>query len=358
MSAPRDGHSMNDGQIYLRWPAERFYWVLIPDRDVGLPGAPRRERGPLAADLAEQISEAIPIDSTLYHTTLVEVPGLGSLACVALCADLDTLDVQAQTLGPASAPSHLREMVPPGVIGQLNLLHGIYEPRIVRRARSAVTAAGLWCAAVVLGLAAVGFHVRAWSGAQARVRLLEAQDQIARQALDLHPAESLMPGRFEKQLSQAGSSTDSPARLALAYSALLRERGDGIRAQRPEDAGLSLQDVLRAWPRTVETRIESLSVGESSVRLVGSVGALDDASKLTEALRTVPGWSLEQPQISMAGDRATVRTTLVRIDRDTPAQPKAAASRAAVPTPGQGRGAATLGAISRAQSAGQPGGGQ
>lgn len=357
MSAPRVDHSMNDGQIHLRWPAERFYWVLIREPHNVHLGGPSGERVSLTAGLTEQIAESIPIDATLCHSTLVDVPGVGTLACVALCADLDTLDDQAQTLRPASVPSHLREVVPSGVIDQLNLLHGIYEPRVVRRARSAVTAAGLWCAAAVLGLATLGFQVRAWTAARASIRLWESRIQIAGQALEQHPAEFLMPGRFEKHLSQVGVPTDFPVRLDAAYAALLRERGDAIRTQLPEDAGESLQDVLRAWPRTLETRIESLSVGESTVRFVGSVTSLDDASKFTEAMRKVPGWSLEQPQVSMAGDRVTVRAALVRVDRDAPAQPKAAASPPfhAIDL---ARVVATSGAVQRSQSEMHAGGGR
>jgi|GEM_PF-2801906 len=319
------GHAVIvDEAIHLRWPADRFYWVVIaeaPNADA----AAYRDGTLDAAPFGEQIAEAVPVEPSLTHAALVGLKSGGVVACVALCADLDTLGSQVRTLRPVDAPDHLGDRVDADALDALNLLHGVYEPLVVRRARSAIHAAVWWSAAAVVTLAACGLHTRAWVDIRAAANLDDERQRLAERVLTSHPPEAIMrsldagedrdnatPSGGRSTVHESLAATDAPARLETAYAVLQRERGDAVRGLRPADAGISLQALLHAWPRDLKTRIDSLTIGEASLRLSGSLDSLEDAATLTDALRSVPGWAVEQPQVSMLGDRATLRTTMLR----------------------------------------------
>ena len=304
----------SENREHVCWPADRFYWVLIP-------AAASVDRAPLTgarldpSNVADAISEAVPIDGSLIHWSVITLPDGAALACVALCTDLDALDPEVRTLRPVGVPPHLANRVDADTISDLNLLHGVYESPVIRRARSALVAAWVWTAAATIALTGGGLSVRAWTDARSAAQINEARERLAARTLETTSVASSPPESSPSPMSGKTSSLSASQRLESAKARLERERGDRVRVLASHDAGDAIQDVLTAWPRDLQTRIDSLSIGESSLRLSGSLASLDDVATLTEHLRSVRGWTLEQPQVSMLGERATIRTTMLRETR-------------------------------------------
>jgi hypothetical protein len=271
--------------------------------------------------VADAIAESVPIDGSLIHWSVVTLSDGAALACVALCTDLDALDPEVRTLRPASVPHHLASRVDTDTIGDLNLLHGVYESPVIRRARSALVAAWVWTAAATIAMTGVGLSVRAWTDTRSAAQINEARERLAARTLEITSVASTSPEPSPSSMSSKTDGTIASKRLESAKAWLERERGDRVRALASPDAGDAMQDTLASWPRDLQTRIDALSVGEASLRLSGSLASLDDVARLTEHLRSVRGWNLEQPQVSMLGERATIRTTMLRETRSKRSKP-------------------------------------
>lgn len=304
----------SENREHVCWPADRFYWVLI-QAAASVDRAPSKGARLDPSSVADAIAEAVPIDGSLIHWSVITLPDGAALACVALCTDLDALDPEVRTLRPVGVPPHLANRVDADTISDLNLLHGVYESPVIRRARSALVTAWVWTAAATIALTGVGLSVRAGTDVRAAAQINEARERLAARTLEATSVASSTLESLSDSMASQTSPLSASKRLESAKTLLERERGDRVRALASPDAGDAMQDVMASWPRDLQTRIDSLSIGESSLRLSGSLASLDDVARLTEHLRSVRGWALEQPQVSMLGERATIRTTMLRETR-------------------------------------------
>jgi len=294
--------------LHLRWPASRFYWVVLaPEKlgEIGVVGTVP-PRGTLESRLADEL----PVDVAEVHAVFVSLGERGVLACAVPIADLESLPDSARTLGPDAAPASLAELVPPETVASLNLLEGLYEPACVRSARRAVWTSEMWVAAALLGIVAVGLHLRASTDRRAAIEANQAARDIASNAITTTAI---------GHMDEAGSTGETNAieQLSAVVTRLARGRGEPASAARPADAAIAMAGLLARWPKALETRMDSVAVGETSIRLAGSVATFDEASVLTEALKGMSGWDAEQPQVAAQGSRVSIRTTLNRAARSS-----------------------------------------
>jgi len=288
-----------DDSLHLRWPASRFYWAVLKPAVDGDPG-----RG--AALLEELLAEELPVDVAEVHAVFVQLGERGVLACAVMIEELESLPSSVRTLGPEGLPTGLEQIVPREAVATVNLLQGLYEPACVRRARRAVWTSGLWIAAVLIMIVGIGLHVIAQADRAAAEASKRAAERAAAEALGTNGAAE----EDEQQRDALGRLHDMVTRLA-------RERGEQALEARPGDAAAVLAALLGQWPRGLPARMDSVAVGETSIRLAGSVATFDEASVLTEALKGMSGWDAEQPQVAAQGSRVSIRTTLNRAARSS-----------------------------------------
>lgn len=292
--------------LHPRWPASRFYWAVVTPAVLGNLG--HVGAVPPQATLETLLAEVLPVELSDVHAVFVSLGERGVLACAAPIRDLESLPESTRTLSPDGVPGGIAELVPPETVASFNLLQGMYEPASVRHARQGVWTSAAWMAAAVIAIVGLGLHLRASAD---RRRAMESQQAAQRIASDA------IATRAITQVDGAVKAGQQNAldQLHTVVSRLSRERGDQASGARPADAAVAMAALLGLWPKVLATRMDSLAFGEASIRLTGSVPSFEEASVLTDALKAVPGWNAEQPQVTAQGNRVSVRTNLTRSAR-------------------------------------------
>lgn len=294
--------------LHPRWPASRFYWAVLTPAvlgDIGYVG-----NVPPRATLETLLAEELPVDVADVHAVFVSLGERGVLACAVPVTDLESLPDSARTLGPNGVPTGLADIGPPETVASLNLLQGLYEPACVRHARQAVWTSATWIAAALIAIVGLGLHLQASADRRAAIEAQHAARRIASDAIAT---------RAITQVDGAVNTGQQNAidQLHAVVTRISRERGDQASSARPADAAMAMAGLLSQWPKGLATRMDSLAFGETSIRLAGTVASFEDASVLTDALKAIPGWDAEQPQVTAQGNRVSIRTSLTRAARSS-----------------------------------------
>lgn len=252
----------------LTWPASRFYWAELE-------GPPIRRPGPLPPGPALLFQDDVPVEVAALHAVAAPLPEGRLAVCAAARSDLAELPASTIALTPESLPPHLdgRGLTPES----FDLLVGDFEPAPLRRRRLGTHA--LAAAATLL----CGLFVAA--GLDRRAAHWDATAAAARGAAARLLA-SVAPGR------DAGD-------LAAELTRLQTIRQGLAIAPPPRDASLVLASVLDAWPASVPSAPQSLSVGPAGVVL--SVAVEGEASAFLGEFRAPPGWTMEEPRLNASG---------------------------------------------------------
>ncbi len=186
----------------------------------------------------------------------------------------------------ASAPGSEQADVDPAT---LNLLVSEFEPRAFRRARQRrqTLAAALVLLAALIATSGLLRRAAHWKGVTEESRAAFAE-LIARAAPngDEHA--------LERELAQRRASARASGALAT-----------------PPDAGVTLAQLLAAWPADVPSKPQSIVITPSGVRssssasagqsVAVSVSVEGDPADFLKAFRTPVGWTMDEPRLNTAG---------------------------------------------------------
>ncbi|GMV25104.1 MAG: hypothetical protein AMXMBFR58_11350 [Phycisphaerae bacterium] len=270
--------------VHACWPVERFYWALL-DVPVVAPG-------PLPQALEDELADLVPVAVEDLHAVVTPVTtgsarGIGQAAvCAVPRAMLDQLPSAARSLTPSGVPGFLVGVCE---AGQFNLLVGAYEPRALRAQRRRALLVGVAAMVAVSSLACIGL-----------LRREIAWDAAARDASLAH-----------EQLLASSSITvksDDPFALAREIDRLRRATDARAVPTLPRDAALSLADLLRAWPASIEAEPKSITVRPEGVWLTVEIQGSPDA--FLGAFTAPEGWSLDEPRVSSVRGVATLNLQL------------------------------------------------
>lgn len=256
---------------HVTWPADHFFWAVIE-----APGV--RRTGELPAGLWPMLEEDVPAEAADLHAVCVPVSG-GILAiCAAEKSVLANMHAETISLTPESLPHFIQSLnLTPE---QFNLLVGSFEPMPTRSRRVRQHA---YAAAIVLlcgALVSFGLHRRAsrWDERADAARLAASS-----------VAATITPSGTTSDLA-AESTRLQATRDALAILKL------------PPDASLALVAVLHAWPTSVPSKPQTISIGQSGISISTSVEG--DAAAFLKAFSPPPGFTLDEPRLN-ASDKLT-----------------------------------------------------
>jgi len=278
-----EGDAVVFSETHTRWPAAAFYWSILDAP--GVPVTSLRPPTAPAAALDLLLASDLPLSVDDVHAVYRRLDARRVLACAAPTTSLHSLPRDSLSLSPMGWPEVIESECVNLKPSDFNLLVGTFEPRPVRRAR---TARALWVSGGVLligVLAAIGFERRAsaWTSDAAGARA--ALHEVLLAALpDEPPASTVRPLRLKTELDQ-----------------LRRTRGPEHVNDAPADAAVALSHLLASWPAGWLADTHLVSVSESSLSM--NVRVDGDPQKLLEGLSPVPGWVREEPRVSRAGDR-------------------------------------------------------
>jgi hypothetical protein len=253
---------------HATWPAEHFYWALLD-----APGV--RNTGTLPPGLTPILEEFLPVDVNLLHAVCVPLTAGRLAVCASPWQHLADLPPGTLTLSPATLPPFLASE---GIAStQFNLLIEAFEPAPLRLARLKRHATMAALVAICGVLAAIGLHRR-----ESHL----SYDAKAAQAASLRLADSIVPGCLPQHLATHANH------LQIRHDALKK-------AAHPPDASLSLAALLHAWPATLPSKPQSISVTPTGISV--SVSLDGDPAKFLEALSPPAGWSPDEPRLNSAG---------------------------------------------------------
>lgn len=278
----------------VRWPAERFYWAVLPAR-AGV--EPRRARGGktgdagevpagLLTDLAEQLP--IPIEE-VFAVCVASVTGL--VVCAALRHELEEVPPETMRVTPTEVPATLAAPGDEGVeAARFNLLVGAFEPPTQRARRVQRHLFALTLTVLVGGLLLTGLVRRTAFWEQAAEDVTERTDRLVTAALP--------PGIPPQAL---------PAEVARLQRASLT----ASKFKPPPDAALALAALLEAWPSGAPGAPQSLSVSETGITLSVLIegqgeGGYDPAQAFLSAFQPPRGWVMLEPRLNSGPDFARI----------------------------------------------------
>jgi hypothetical protein len=292
--------AMSDGDLRARWPAERFYWATIDATPLG-----RAAAAPTRAQLAFLMEPVLPVPLEQVHCEFVRI---GPRRFVGCAADRERLEVlrhdrpDLELLLPEAAPEPIRAALEVAghadAIERLNLLGGAFEPPAIRglRRRAGIELVAL-AALLLLGLI-VGVSLRRGAYADAASAADERRRALIVAALGPGDRDGLPP-----ELRLLAELRRLEQRAGAAGAAM---------AAMPRDASPVLAAVLAAWPEGVDATFESLLVADEAVSLRGLAVDAATAQRISQALSTIDGWRLEQPQFRTSRQRVSFAIDLRR----------------------------------------------
>lgn len=253
---------------HATWPTDRFFWAVLD-----APGLKRA--GVLPIGLLPMLEEEAPVDAIDLHAVCVPLRDGGLAVCAAEQAALSEVQPATLSLTPESVPPFLEGRVAPE---RFNLLLGAFEPRPIRARRVKQHA---FAAATVLLcglLVAIGLHRRAsrWESLADSARAAAAE------------------------LAAAHAPTGRPEDLAAEANRLRATRESLAKAVAPPDGALALASVLHAWPASVPSKPQSISVSPAGISV--SVSLEGDPAAFLRGFTPPPGWALDEPRLNTAAN--------------------------------------------------------
>lgn len=272
----RVNRTSSSPNTHVSLPPERFYWCLIH-------GSPWRGAGQLPIGMMPMLADEVPIDTELLHAVGAPAEDGSLVVCAMPRDELDDLTAGPLSLTPSKLPDTLGAS---GVDAQsVELLVGDYEPRAVRRARSARSA----IVAVTIALCSIavtlGLHRRA-----------DDARSLARRAA-----------------SELASIDTASIGSALAARRALQEELARTPLRRDITGDLAL--LLADWPID-QGQLRSVSIDGDQVNIAATTEF--DAAALIAAVRAPTGWAADEPRVTSAGEVARVSISMRPLSKDTP----------------------------------------
>lgn len=265
----------------VEWPPERFFWAVLETTSI-------RKPCELPTTLLTELQEDLPCPVEETHAMCAPTKDGRIVVCAAKRVELDGMVEIASCLTPARLPAELSAFVSPT---SLNLLVGDFEPSVTRhaRVRQHVFAAALVFLAAVLG--SVGLHRRA-------------------------EHDRALAAKYDSQLRFIPeSAVATPGQISVEDLRLLAEAASksGIQAF---DTPSDLADLLRAWPASVPSTPQSISLAADAVSV--SVKIDGDPTPFLTAFHAPSSWKLEQPRVNTSGEVSRVNLELRRQNGGNP----------------------------------------
>lgn len=275
---------------------EKLYWAVLDPKPLGRRLIARSECGFLFED-------ALPVPIESVHASYRWLADGRVVACGIDRGRLEAIDrTRMLTLVPSAIPEPVR-----AVLGEtaatalgsddLNLLVGAFEPVAVGRARrrwlvSVASIAIVITSLVVVGVVRRGIALERAVGIvdERRAELLKAAYAGERASASALPPEYRLVGEL-RQLTGT-RSTDLPALF---------------------DAGPATAAIVAAWPEDVDARCDAILVTDRTATLRGTATDSAMVSRLEDAYRAVPGWTMQaSPQFSSSSTGVAFTITLTR----------------------------------------------
>ena len=283
-------------RAHMELPADRFFWAVLDAE-----GLAAQRGGQISNRLGFLFENALPVPIEDVHAVYQPIPGDQQrhvLACGVLKDELREVVANAQTelltMTPASLPEFAKDLsVEPQA---LSLLTDDFQPRSVRRLKRQLLFRTVGVIAVMAVLIIIGLERRT---ASLRGQVDDAQSRRA----------NLIASTLRDNLGHP-PPTANPQPIDLRFVSELRTlrqtrqvptTGDDGNNGHSQDATTSLAALLHAWPRDLNVLAESLSITPSAMTLRGQAPQHADVQALADALGSLAGWRLEQPQVTASG---------------------------------------------------------
>lgn len=305
-------------QPHVTLPAERLYWAVLDPRPLGRSRIADAEMGFLFED-------ALPVPIESVHARFLRLDDGRAVACGIGRDAIGAFDrARLLSVTPDRIPEPVRLAAGPDrPIGpaDFNLLSGEYEPLAVRslRRRAGLVAASLLGASMVL--LAIGVVRRGQALGRAAELVEGHRAEILRIAYPATP--SAGPTGAAPGEAAGGLPSSMPPELRLLGE--VRRLASTRSSELPElpDAAPSLAAILAAWPEGVGARCDSVTVNERSATLRGVAQDPEAVTRLDDAFRAVPGWSMPDPvQSTQAAGSWGFTVTLVRAGARREGEPR------------------------------------
>ena len=277
---------VSDAHGSIAWPAERFFWQVLP--------ASRERLTPIR--LAFRIENALPLPLERCQFAIAALAD-GRMLAVAIPHDViaaaradGSLPTSTWRLAPAALPEEVAGLdVTPTALSRINLLCGRHAPTAVRRARrwgGAIASAATLMLAI--GMLAHGWRVRSQGLAIAETAAAEIE-RIATAALP--PAE--------------GAERDLPASLRLTQELRRMQAAAGITGT-PLDVVPAAESLFTHWPTDVRVQIQSLTIDGARISIRGVAVDTGQAQAFADALRDMrddrPAWNVRPLSLNQSGE--------------------------------------------------------
>lgn len=301
-------HHRDDCGEHVVLPAERFYWAVVETR--ALPGRCRLDSPRYRAQCRHLAEPSLPCELERLQVALAP---LGDSAVLACALEQSVVSTEAHSgvisLTPDRIPGEIWGGVERGDAEAqnappeswcLNLLHGPFEPPLVRRERRRVWLAAITAAAVVLTMLAFGFERRVAALTSSTQSLQTAEDELIRRVLPAPSEDSVGLGQSPR------------VRLLAEWRRLEQTRG----AEQSDvvidlDASAPLAALLARWPSGAHATVQSLSATAASL-VVRCEAPSDEAETIIGALLPWDDWRRLQPELTTRQGVATVTCRFTR----------------------------------------------
>lgn len=258
-----------------------LYWAVFEMPGFG--GTPQRPA--LIVDRPTECDEAaallIPEDTLALHFAYYAIGDGFVLAIGMNRAEVQRLHASSTLRAVPRAVPNIDPRLNKVLASELNLLVNEFEPVPLRRARRCLVVARTACILCLVAVVLLGLELRS-------VRALHTAETDA--------------AATSKLISDAGLGTEQALQSELRRLRLGQRPSDGTPASKSPLS--AMQAVLGAWPRGAQSphvRTENLVVAPESVTLALTAESRADAATIIAALKLVPGWTLQQPQMLSVG---------------------------------------------------------
>lgn len=270
---------------HMQWPAERFYWAVLDGSAVtGINAAKRRER---LGYLFESVLPGVEIEDV--HAVYRAIPNQRYVACGMTRTELgDSVPPHAITLTPETMPSFIDDIgdVDPS---EFNLLTGDLLPQPLRKLQRRAMLTTITALTLIALLLVVGLERRRIDFAD-RTAVVDEQrtavydDVLGPRAITTSalPAEQILIAELRslRQTRRAGKS----------------DSGNQAAGPAMADCSQVLAGLLALWPADIPTQTDSITVTATVITARADVESMTDAQRLADALGSLDGWQLQQPQ--------------------------------------------------------------
>ncbi|MGH7132965.1 MAG: hypothetical protein ACREJO_13575 [Phycisphaerales bacterium] len=290
-------------------PTGELFWAVLDPAALGT--VPERQVRQMVAlrspALTELFGRNLPLSVDAVHAVYALQRDGRVLACGIALDRLDELNgADLLVLCPDQLPEPFLAIGNGGADidpRSLNFLVDEHEPRPVQTARKRIGFLACGMAVVVAIVALVGIERRAADVRRERQAVLEATAGVLRQVV--------------------GRAFDPDEGVALVESELARLHQTRMKpASADRDAAQGLASLLSGWPRgegAPHVRTETLTVASDTITLNVLADDRAAAGKIADALRTIHGWTLMEPQMSAADDKTGSVRLQLRLVREEPA---------------------------------------